>query len=314
MLCQKEQDHQTDQVQQASHRAVEEVTTHRLHQSHLPQSQRDKLCITNFQSMFVDVKEMFPTPTYLDNNMIIAIESGEIAIAAIDKLVGTKNIIYGYSDAHIYETDTRQAFNGHTKEELVRQRLNTIAAISKDQFFNLVNGQMSFNPFSPFKRYEILKPEFPNKEMIMAGFTKNMPFEARQVWREKYGFADGEVNNQPVNGVMLYIVKKLEEKGISLKEEFKEFAKQCGATKKTLLYYHTVFMTIKLEMAGYSKEKKKKPEHNPDFPSMWDAEHIACAAYCDKFISMDNRCCDKAEVIYHTLGIPTNVIRYSSEK
>jgi len=62
-------------------------------------------------------------------------------------------------------------------------------------------------------------------------------------------------------------------------------------------------------MAGYSKEKKKSVERNPDFPSMWDTEHIANAAYCELFISKDQKCCDKARVIYGSIGIPTQIIK-----
>ena len=264
--------------------------------------------------MVPDFKEMFPVPAYLDNNMIIDIENGKISMSEIDKIVGSKNIVYGYSDAHIYETDTRQAHNGFTKEQLVTQRLNTISTVTKDIFFNRVDGHLQFSPFSPFKRYDILKPQFPNKAMIVQGFINNMSFENRQKWREKFSFDSGDVNNQAPENVIKYIADKLAEKGENMGNEFKEFNRLCNTTKDTKLYHTAVFFAIKLEMAGYSKEKKKSPEHNPDFPSMWDLDHITNAAYCEYFISKDRRCCDKAEVIYRTMRIPTSVIKYTPEQ
>jgi len=179
------------------------------------------------------IEDMFPVPVYLDNNIIVAIEKKELSINAINEIVAKNNIVYGYSDAHIYETDTRAAFDSHTKEELVAERLNTIATITNNTFFNRVDNQMSFSPFPPQKRYKILQQQFHDKDRIRQGFIENMSFENRRIWREKFGLETGEINNQPEHKIFQYIAEKLKTKGFSLADEFKEFKRLNGATKKT---------------------------------------------------------------------------------
>jgi hypothetical protein len=254
-----------------------------------------------------EFEKMFPegaailnkSNVYLDNNIFVAIENGKFNLSLINKIVGSDNYRIGFSDAHIHETDTITEYDGKTKSELVERRLRLIADITKGVYYNRNDNGFVFLPgISPLKKYEDSKGEFMTKQQIIEGFKKNMSDEHRKKFVEYFGFNSNELNNEPTERVLKYISDKMAEKGVSMANEMKEYVGNFPKNFHNRIHLPIVYFYLKLVLSGYFPEQKKKPEHNPDIPSMWDAEHISSAAYCDYFISRDKRCCEKAKVIY----------------
>jgi hypothetical protein len=264
-----------------------------------------------FERMFPEgAAIMNKTNVYLDNNIFVGIENGRFELSLITRIVGSDNYRIGFSDAHIHETDTITEYDGKTKSELVEKRLRLIAEITKGIYYNRNNNGFVFMPgILPLKKYDELKGEFMTKQQIIDGFQKNMSNQDREKFVKYFGFNSNELNNVPSEKVLKYISDIMAQKGVSMADEMKQYIDQFPKNYHNRIHLPIVYFYLKLVLSGFFREQKKKPEHNTDMPSMWDAEHISSAAYCDYFISRDKRCCEKAKVIYTYLRtIPSTKI------
>jgi hypothetical protein len=264
-----------------------------------------------FEKMFPEGAALLnKTNVYLDNNMFDAIEKGMVDLSLIDRIVGDKNYRIGFSDAHIHEVNTMTGYDSKTKSEVVERRLNTIAQVTKGVYYNRNDRGFLFLPgISPQKKYEELKSEFMTKQQIVEGFQRNMSDEKRKEFRNYFGFEALELNGLAKDKVLHFIRDKMAAKGVSMADEMKEYLGRFPKTPHNRIHLPIVYYYLKLVLSGYFPEQKKKPEYNPDIPTMWDGEHISSAAYCDHFISRDMRCCEKAKVIYTYLRtIPSTKI------
>lgn len=254
------------------------------------------------QAKKMDGPDKLPVTVYLDFNIINAIEKGKITKEQVAQLIGAKNILYCYSDAHLYETDTMTSYDSYSRENVIQLRLETIGSITGNLYCSPTDGQMKLVTLAPEVRYKEIK-DYPEKQTINQGFAGNMPLEYRKLYRDKLQLDPNVINNLPPDKIFDYLDQKYKAVGLSIDGTIKQFVSDMGG--KVSLYDKMAFVFLLLDLGGFYKDKETDKS---DFARMWDTNHATYASYCDYFISNDKRTRMKAAAAYHYLGTQTKIL------
>jgi hypothetical protein len=248
-----------------------------------------------------------PFLVYPDNNIIISIEKGSLTKEELEKTLGKKDIRYGYSTAHLYETGSIRAHDGFSKEELVKKRLLTISELTGDVYFRMgVDRRLYMDMRPPAEVYKEIK-DFPPPEKINEGFKKEMPLAYRKLFREVMKVDSNELNNLGPEKALEYLDNKYEQAGVE--QNFTETIRFCleliGKAGKVNRYDQIAVIIGLLDIAGYFKDKENS---KTDYARMWDSNHAYYASYSDIFLSDDMRARKKTGIAYFLLGLTTKIM------
>jgi hypothetical protein len=75
-----------------------------------------------------------PLKVYLDYNVIVSLQNGEIKIEQIKDAVGTTNIVFPFSASHIEEVKNMPEVKDKTRTNLINDRLAFIDGLTKTIF------------------------------------------------------------------------------------------------------------------------------------------------------------------------------------
>ena len=226
---------------------------------------------------------------YLDNNIIVDIESrGQ----SLDSLI-TQNANYYFSAAHISEM-----IEGENKGVTVSHRLKTINRIASSNYIDGI-GKPEFCKKAPNSIYVERKK---NAVLNNIKMTINNSVSSFNVNRDTFvGLLDWrkeEVNNIDPKDIMGKLNNAMMEK---FHIDIPSYLIRTEAMGITL--YLTLFNL--LDFACYHKDKKGD---HVNIARMYDAFHAYYASICDIFVSRDKRMRHKTMVVYHYLGVKTQVI------
>src|SRR5690242_14257190 len=74
---------------------------------------------------------------YLDNNIIVSLEDGEISFESIKSLIPDATPKFFYSSAHIFEVEHFEGSHAIAKEHLLSKRFASIRSIFKNNYLYL---------------------------------------------------------------------------------------------------------------------------------------------------------------------------------
>lgn len=255
----------------------------------------------------------YPLKIYLDNNIFISLEKGEIAKDDVEKFIGDHNQSsneFIYSLAHIYETDTITSYGNNTKDELLNSQLHLISDITNNVYYEMHSDEKLYAYIiSHFEAYKSVK-DFPKEDDRKYKFCDNMSFESRAVFRKSLKIDTQVLNNLSANEVINYLNSKYQEAGVSMNftETYffalKEIQNE-ASSKKINLYDKIAILFGMLDNVGYYKDKENAKS---DYARIWDSNHAYYASYADIYITNDKRAKMKTEIAYSLLDINTKVL------
>lgn len=246
---------------------------------------------------------------YPDNNIIVSLEKSEFDITHIESILGTNNLDFYFSDAHLFETHTMTSYGSFTKEELVALRLSTIQTLTNGKYIDDDEGVLRFSIVDPATEYGRRLIDYPSRLHIAEGFQKNMTFEDRKRYRELLKIDTNRLNSLKHEDVVPYLNSCYISAGCDT-----DFTGTVRTTLEQLessdtgelLYNKCAVLFGLLDTVGYARDKETE---RSDFARMWDSRHVAFAASLEVFLTMDVRTIRKATLVYELLGISTKVVR-----
>jgi len=245
---------------------------------------------------------------YLDNNIIVSIENGNIRISDLLNDIDSSITAFYYSSAHIQEAEEISADSEITRSERINRRMETIERVT--------NSNYLFHSPKDNKVFKILeKPSsvlrtnraVPFANQMMKAMINMISEAQREQIRYVLGLDSKRLNNYKPEEVILHLNAKLNnsegslsfmeliEKGISLHPQGNDFG----------LPHRIAGIFELLDMLGYWTDKYTDKSN---YARLWDSNHTFFASFCDYFISDDQRTRNKAKVVYSIYGISTFVV------
>ena len=234
---------------------------------------------------------------YLDNNVLVEIEQGNISVSTFLSIQNSK---YYFSPSHI--------------DELIEGE--GIGKLSVEGRLKLIEDLTSNN---------YILPGFPNPELY-----ERSPFQVYQDEKSPFNSCIRQLTNQAMSNFILdrdeflSIVKlrKIEVNNIPSHDILIKLddilSKYMNISIPELLFRseamgRTVFGTLfnLLDLACYYKDKQT--EHS-NIARFHDASHAYFAQLCDVFVSEDKRMRYKTKAVYSYLGIKTSVFSFQEFK
>lgn len=229
---------------------------------------------------------------YLDNNIIVSIEDGEIDFCAIKEKYIRDSFVY--SITHLKELLEA----GKNKDDLIKKRLHTISLITENLYAFPDTYFVNFKTEIPQK----VMTDLNNQILITTLFrttVKNFTAD-REKFIELFEIDLKRINNYTPKDVIEHIDEIMRRK---LFLDFKSFLNQAGNSLSDNINFAYNF----LDVIGFWKDKKSKKSN---LARMYDASHTFYASACDIFVSNDGRARNKAKLIYLLYEIPTKVMSY----
>jgi hypothetical protein len=217
---------------------------------------------------------------YLDNNIIIDIEKGNL------KLPDVYNIDYPYSYVHIEEL----LESGNRLFERKEIRLSMLASMSKNKYMYQDNQQICFVDKSPYEVYGLFNPLVMQIKKVIKDLSNN--FNIDEELKTKLEIDKNIINNLTAS----------------------EFIKKYGSiiisyvnnTSSTLQEKFQSFFNI-LNAVGYWSDKAWK---GSNLNRIYDANHAFYASACDYFVTNDKRTMMKANFLYKYYKINTKALSF----
>ncbi|MGW8121830.1 hypothetical protein ACV07N_04150 [Roseivirga echinicomitans] len=227
---------------------------------------------------------------YLDSNILISIEEGEVKITELTGMFGTETqFVYSYT--HIQEL-----LEASNLESLILNRTQTIKDVTNN-FYAYPDGiTIEFKNEDPnyvIKFYQSLKA----LNYQLRSTVQNFDID-RDSLLNKLSISKIEMNNIHPDEVVSQLNEILEKQFIP---NFQTMIKMSGSSKREQIV--SVFNF--LDFLGYWTDK---PNSKSKMARIYDASHTYFSSACDYFISNDKRARNKAKVAFHMLNIQTKVL------
>lgn len=250
---------------------------------------------------------------YLDNNILVSIENGELSLMDIYSLFpGMRFIIY-FSSAHIFELENITGNKTQAKDYLLNRRFEYIRAI-----YN--NNYLYVDPTS-HKIYNIIEDPLqaynticciPPGIQYMKQMCNIVPKASKKHARKSLNLDPKHINNISPDEVIDYFdeISKKHFNSSSIKELVDKMilshpsGHQFGLNNRIGAYFEL------LDSLGYWKDKETSKSN---YARLWDSQHAFFASYCDYFLTDDKKTKKKSQVVYRLCGIKTKVISTTSK-
>lgn len=242
---------------------------------------------------------------YLDNNILIDIEEGNLTKEDLVKKVQPEIKTFFYSFLHLFEADEITGTKTE-REDRLQSRFKVITEITENNYlhYDLENHTMHEENYEP-------EPLFRNVEKtdtkyIVKNIANSISKEERATVKEAFAVNPIHLNNFTPEEVLSELNKKKEMfKGRAITEIIKD-EKEKSYPGKEFKLYEDILATIEiLDLIGYWKDKYSIKSN---YARTLDGMHIFFSTYCDYFISDDTRTRNKAKVIFKLFDIPTKVV------
>lgn len=229
---------------------------------------------------------------YLDNNIVISIEDGEIELEEFSKLFETKpQFVYSY--VHIQEL-----LEANNLDSLTPKRIRTITEVTNN-FYAYPDGRaIEFkieDPRSVVKLYQSMKVLNDKMRSSVQNFNID-----RDWLLDKLNINKVEINNISPDKVIEHLNKILASQFIP---NFQTLILMAGYSIREQIASIFNF----LDFLGYWTDKHN---NKANLARMYDASHTYFSSTCDFFISNDKRARNKAKVVYSLHGIQTEVLSF----
>lgn len=244
---------------------------------------------------------------YLDNNIIIDIESESYSLSDLLGKFDNKISKVFYSASHLQEANEITGSNSIERTNRLNRRFETITKITKNNYL--------FHELLSNKVYELIeKPsvvfdtinDVPFAQNAMKGMINIISEKQKESFRNQLDIDLKKINNYNPNEVIQQINMKsdllggysflgLIEKAIDLHPQGKEFG----------LHNRIAGIFEFLDMFGYWKDKYNDKSN---YARLWDSSHTYFSSFCDFFISNDKRTRNKAKVVFEIYKIDTKII------
>ena len=223
-------------------------------------------------------------------------------------VVGPPPHTFFYSTAHLYEANATQGYDDFTKDQLIQSRMKLIDRITEAHYMlQDPQKQLHFLIRDAKSAFDMVS-DYPTSETIKQGFSNNMTFDMRKLFRDLLKIDTGKLNALPPEKVLGYLDERYRTVGVEITFtetvekgllELEHLGKNAG------LYDRISMLFGLLDTVGYAKDKETDKS---DFARLWDANHAYFAAHLDIFLTNDRRTKKKTELVYYLLEIPTRVL------
>ena len=230
------------------------------------------------------------TKVYLDNNVIVDIEYGNLNLS---DFLSLQNVKYFFSPSHIEEL-----FEGEKIQSLsIINRLNLIEKLTSTNYIKPNIPEPCFSLMSPQQIYMI------EKNPIVKGIRNRLNSHADfNVDREEFlkilKLKKIEINNNPPNVILGTINEVMSQ---TIKMDINTYLKLTDA------YGRALFATL-FNLLDFVCFYKDKQTNHSDIARMYDASHAYYAQICDIIVTQDKRNKFKTEAVYSYLNINTKVL------
>ena len=232
---------------------------------------------------------------YLDNNIIISIEEGDINLDVME-LMQISDFEFVYSYIHILELLERVSGD---KGKLRNQRYETIKTITNNNYIFPDSNTVSVMTEDPKK----VEQTIIQNPYIFERFRQkvNLFNIDRNTLIEKLGIERKKINNYSPAEVVKYINQAFK---LNFRTELLSYIDKAGNSRRDRI--NSLFNL--LDFVGFWKDKENS---RSNLARAYDASHAYFAGYCDYFVSNDKRARNKAIVVYSLLDINTNVVSFA---
>lgn len=229
---------------------------------------------------------------YLDNNILISIEDGEIELNELRKLFKVEpQFVYSY--VHIQEL-----LEASDLDSLIPQRTQTITKVTNN-FYSYPDGTAiefkTEDPNSIVKLYQSLKVMNDLMRSSVQGFNVD-----RDWLLNKLKISKVEMNNIVPKKVVEHLNQIL---AYQLIPNFQNMVLMSGSSIREQIASSFNF----LDFLGYWTDKQNS---KANLARMYDASHTYFSSACDFFISNDKQAINKAKVVFSMYEIQTEVLSY----
>ncbi len=244
---------------------------------------------------------------YLDNNILIDIESGHYSLSDIMSQIDNNISKIFYSASHLQEANEITGSNSIERTNRLYKRFNTITKITNNNY--LYHELPSNNVYElieePSVVFETIN-DVPFAQNAMKGMINLISEDHKVSFRNQLNMDLKKINNYSPKDVIHQINMKsdllggysflgLIEKAIELHPQGKEF----GLHNRIAVIFEFLYMF------GYWKDKYNEKSN---YARLWDSSHTYFSSFCDYFISNDKRTRNKAKVVFEIYEIKTKII------
>ena len=244
---------------------------------------------------------------YLDNNIFVDIEEGNITIVELEEVAGFTFDKIFFSASHINETVEIGGKDEEEMQERISRRLQTISDVTKNHYLHEnLEGIVSEYIESPS---DVLKTitEVPFAQSAMKGMANFIGEDQREEVRKLLKIDSKKINNYKPEEVVEQLGQKLMQTGqdftflqmIEKSISFHPDGHSFGISNRIAGIFEL------LDMLGYWKDSAN---HKSNYARLWDSSHTFYASHCDLFISEDKRTRHKATVVYNIYDMKTKII------
>ncbi|MEX1001803.1 MAG: hypothetical protein WDZ35_06785 [Crocinitomicaceae bacterium] len=240
---------------------------------------------------------------YLDNNVFVEIEKGNLDFSSILSWVGDENLEIPFSASHIQEAQNKSSNSLEERDSFLRSRFQTISEITSNRYIyhDLEKNGMYFLSQVPQNVYNTIN-EVPAEE-LMRSWSNLVTIDQRKQITKDLG-VDKVVNNLSSKDLLEHLDNKVSVWGNFTFEGFIDYSMNLFPSEGYGLHNRIAAVFELLDMLGYWKDKLTM---NSNYARLWDSSHTNFAAYCHIFISDDLRTRKKVKFVYDLYKIGTKI-------
>ncbi|WPR70557.1 hypothetical protein SLW70_11500 [Flavobacterium sp. NG2] len=248
---------------------------------------------------------------YLDTNIIIEIEQGNISIENVIDNIDKEINQFFYSASHLQEAHEIKGTPKEIKERL-EKRFNTITKITNNNYLyhelkTKIVHKLIEKPSIVYQT--ITDVEFG--QSAMKSMVNSTNEEQKSVFRNQLNLDITKLNNYSPSEVVEQINEKKDAfGGFSLLGLIDHAIAQFPNNEDFGLHNKVAGVFELLDLVGYWKDKYNEKSN---YARLWDSSHAYHASFCDYFISDDKRTRNKANVVFHIFDAKTKVVSSKGE-
>lgn len=242
---------------------------------------------------------------YLDSNIFIYLENGNLTVDDLEKTLNGKIDNLFYSSSHIQELIEIKGEDQNEISRRINTRFNTLEKYTGNKHINDdENSSLTVTITHPFEIYNNFY-DVPDGINVMKNMTNFVSEEQRDSFRAILGISTQVLNNYSPQEVIEHLSKEIPMSGMNFTQLY-EYATSSFKDSFKIGLGHKIAGTFEmLDLLGYWKDKYTEKSN---YARALDAGHSFYASYCDYFITNDQRTFNKANVVYEMYSIPTKPI------
>lgn len=250
---------------------------------------------------------------YLDNNIIVNIEKGNLLISDLNKLTERNISKFYYSMSHIFEANEITASSNRELNERLSNRFKIITKITDNNYLEriLPSNKVVKTKYEPFHIYQSIN-EVSFARNSMKQMVNNTSEEDKQKFREQLNIDPLRINNYSPQEVIAQIdSNKIAMGGFTLLELIEKGIEMHPNGKDMSLHNRFAGVFEILDLVGFWKDKYNEKSN---YARLWDSSHAYFSTFCDYFISDDKRTRNKTKLVFELYNIDTKVISSKGEE